>query len=162
MVACMFISTCHFSTVRQIVHLEDINALENHDDNLMTSLYGHMSGGSTKSAKADAESKKTHPKWTERARNYSCNFCWKTFVVKRDWEGHVNSIHLKAKPFKCHICSWSSSHRGELQKHIKKCASQYGQQNIAIGGNDFQFSKSGKAISNNNSDIKPTKKSLQS
>ena len=95
MVACLYVYfnfQLHFSTVRPIVHLEEINALEGHDDNLMTNLYGHLPGGSTKSDRADPDTKRTHPKWTDRARKYSCSYCWKSFVVRRDWEGHVNSI----------------------------------------------------------------------
>ncbi|KAH9519494.1 hypothetical protein Btru_002859 [Bulinus truncatus] len=68
------------------------------------------------------EIKKAPLKWAERARKFTCQFCQKTFVVRRDWEGHINSMHLKAKPFRCDACSWSSSHRGELQKHLKKCS----------------------------------------
>lgn len=71
------------------------------------------------------ELKRPPIKWSERTRKYTCEFCQKAFVVKRDWEGHINSIHLKAKPFRCDACSWSSSHRGELQKHFKKCAFQF-------------------------------------
>lgn len=69
---------------------------------------------------------KTPPKWKERSRNFTCGLCYKSFVVKRDLEGHVNSVHLKVKPFHCQFCDWRSSHKGELQKHVKKCAMVYG------------------------------------
>lgn len=110
-------------SVRQMVQLEEINPLDTHDDSLVSSL---CRISDQKQVKAEPDLKKTPPKWAERARKYSCHFCWKTFVVKRDWEGHINSVHLRAKPFRCHICSWSSAHRGELQKHVKKCARLYG------------------------------------
>lgn len=106
-----------------MVHLEEIkHPLDIHDDNLVTGLFVD----DQKAARVQQELKKAAPKWAERARKFTCHFCLKSFVVKRDWEGHINSIHLKAKPFRCYICSWGSAHRGELQKHVKKCSRMYG------------------------------------
>lgn len=118
--------TCTFRflllAVRQMVKLEEIkHPLDVHDDSLVSSLLDM-----DEKSKGQQDLKKIAPKWTERPRKFSCHFCMKSFVVKRDWEGHINSIHLKAKPFRCYICSWSSSHRGELQKHVKRCAQMYG------------------------------------
>lgn len=105
-----------------MVKLEEIkHPLDVHDDSLVSSLLDM-----DEKSKGQQDLKKIAPKWTERPRKFSCHFCMKSFVVKRDWEGHINSIHLKAKPFRCYICSWSSSHRGELQKHVKRCAQMYG------------------------------------
>lgn len=106
--------------VREIFHLKEVNSL------CAQSLISSLVGISQKSVKQEQDSKKTPVRWAERARKYTCHFCWKAFVVRRDWEGHINSVHLKSKPFRCHICSWSSAHRGELQKHVKKCTHMYG------------------------------------
>ncbi|GFO13395.1 Zinc finger protein 454 [Plakobranchus ocellatus] len=39
------------------------------------------------------------PRWADRARKFSCYICEKSFVANRDLEGHINSVHLKCKPF---------------------------------------------------------------
>lgn len=105
--------------VRDIILLKDLHSVSSH------SLDQSLHSLKQKPVKRELESKKTPLKWAERARKYTCHFCWKAFVVRRDWEGHINSVHLKAKPFHCHVCSWSSAHRGELQKHVRRCSHIY-------------------------------------
>ena len=44
-------------------------------------------------------------KWKDRKKSFPCEYCNKSFVVYRDYEGHVNSFHLKLRPFLCSVCN---------------------------------------------------------
>ena len=96
-----------------VLHL---NTLESHED-----LAINLCKMGAATVKEDIMDKRSRSKWADRAKRFQCQYCWKSFVVKRDCEGHVNAVHLKVKPFTCEFCNWSSGHRGELQKHVKKC-----------------------------------------
>lgn len=62
--------------------------------------------------------------WKRRKKNFSCEFCGKTFAVRRDCLGHVNAVHLKQKPFVCDICNSSFANMKTLHGHRKRCTSQ--------------------------------------
>ena len=49
----------------------------------------------------------------------SCNICKKIFSRKDKVVRHYQTVHLKLKPHKCHICNKSFGMRYVLRKHIK-------------------------------------------
>ncbi|XP_055895432.1 zinc finger and SCAN domain-containing protein 4-like isoform X12 [Biomphalaria glabrata] len=50
-----------------------------------------------------------------------CELCQKTFASRRLLSGHMNSKHLKAKPYVCPHCSKGFSYKTSLDYHLKTC-----------------------------------------
>ena len=48
-----------------------------------------------------------------------CNSCGKYFPCKYTLNRHINSVHLKLKPYKCDNCDISFSRNDTLQGHIR-------------------------------------------
>ena len=93
-----------------------------HGQNFGMTLTGQKQTASISMSDAQDTNRYLPKRWAERARRFICYMCSKTFVVRRDLEEHVNSVHLKAKPFQCPHCSWMSSYKGAWQKHMKVCS----------------------------------------
>ncbi|CAG5129496.1 unnamed protein product [Candidula unifasciata] len=53
--------------------------------------------------------------------SHTCSFCDKKFQNKADCKGHINSVHLNAKPFVCEHCAVSYSYRQSLSRHLVSC-----------------------------------------
>lgn len=49
---------------------------------------------------------------------YACNQCPKEFRNNCDLRRHVDSTHLKLRPFKCDQCDASFALMGNLKKHV--------------------------------------------
>lgn len=50
-----------------------------------------------------------------------CGLCQKTFASRRLLAGHMNSKHLKAKPYVCPFCSKGFSYKTSVDYHKKTC-----------------------------------------
>ena len=50
--------------------------------------------------------------------NYRCEFCGKTYNIKRNFKDHMRIVHDKQKVF-CDQCEKSFSNQGHLNSHIK-------------------------------------------
>ena len=62
----------------------------------------------------------------KESRIYTCSDCDKVYCSKRDLRNHLNSKHLKLKPFKCDQCPAAFTARPSLGYHIKtKHENQY-------------------------------------
>ncbi|XP_059163360.1 zinc finger protein 768-like isoform X12 [Physella acuta] len=48
---------------------------------------------------------------------YVCEYCEKTFVARKDYEGHKNARHLNSKPYQCSECSRCFAYKRSLQHH---------------------------------------------
>lgn len=51
----------------------------------------------------------------------SCELCGKVFSRKDLVRFHIDSTHLKLKPFKCSICGQVFSHPSSRSRHLKRC-----------------------------------------
>lgn len=51
------------------------------------------------------------------APTYPCTLCAKPFMVRQDLESHVNSVHLKLRPYACAACGKASGHPRFLVRH---------------------------------------------
>ena len=49
---------------------------------------------------------------------YECDHCQMSFAQKSDIQKHINAVHLKLKPFECDQCQKSFSLKGQLKNHI--------------------------------------------
>ncbi|XP_076460731.1 uncharacterized protein LOC143293577 isoform X25 [Babylonia areolata] len=52
----------------------------------------------------------------------TCEFCGRTFSSTRDCLGHVNSAHLKLKPYVCDLCQRAFHGKKTLNNHRKTCS----------------------------------------
>ena len=59
--------------------------------------------------------------WKERPKNFKCEYCDKAFVVRRDWLGHLNSVHLKQRPYSCSNCQANFANYKCWKSHTKNC-----------------------------------------
>lgn len=75
--------------------------------------------------------------WARRSKKYTCEFCEKSFVLKRDYSGHVNAAHLFERPFTCERCKRSFAGRKTLNNHKKTCAFYYDNQGQETGGSFY-------------------------
>ncbi|XP_025093317.1 zinc finger E-box-binding homeobox 2-like isoform X33 [Pomacea canaliculata] len=59
-----------------------------------------------------------------KTHRYLCEICSEGFMMKANYEGHMNS-HKSIRAFKCQHCSKSYFYSGDLQRHlrVKKCGS---------------------------------------
>ncbi|KAK7010290.1 hypothetical protein BgiMline_001885 [Biomphalaria glabrata] len=48
---------------------------------------------------------------------YVCEFCDKSFMARKDYEGHKNARHLNSKPYQCSECDKSFAYKRSLQHH---------------------------------------------
>ena len=56
-----------------------------------------------------------------RKKSVSCSYCDKKFWNKSDCHGHINSQHLKLKPFVCRKCAQTFSYKQSLKSHEMFC-----------------------------------------
>ena len=49
---------------------------------------------------------------------YSCLSCDKKFHLGTDLQSHVNTVHLRVKPFKCDVCNTSLSYERSRARHV--------------------------------------------
>lgn len=56
-----------------------------------------------------------------RKKAVECQYCLKRFWNKADCQGHINTQHLKLKPFICRKCSVSFSYKQSLKSHELLC-----------------------------------------
>lgn len=52
---------------------------------------------------------------------FSCTYCRKNYWNKADCLGHINSQHLKRKPYICKVCSVPFSYKQSLKRHEQSC-----------------------------------------
>lgn len=50
-----------------------------------------------------------------------CEICHKTFASRRVLAGHINSKHLKSKPYVCPFCLKGFSYKTSMDHHKKTC-----------------------------------------
>ena len=51
--------------------------------------------------------------------NYDCTYCGRRFKRADNLRDHVRT-HTGEKPFRCQVCSYSASHKSNLNAHTKK------------------------------------------
>lgn len=68
---------------------------------------------------------------TEHRCGYHCDTCRRTFCRKALLRRH-QSIHSGQKAFICLICSYSTSHKGNLDRHSRVHRHQNEQKNLSI------------------------------
>ena len=49
---------------------------------------------------------------------YSCSYCKKNFVQKKNLNGHVKAVHEGEKPHSCKYCNKSFPRKNNLNRHI--------------------------------------------
>ncbi|BFY98314.1 hypothetical protein BsWGS_01349 [Bradybaena similaris] len=52
---------------------------------------------------------------------FTCQYCGKLCISRRDLSGHTNAVHLKIKPFVCELCGRGFSYNRNLHVHKKVC-----------------------------------------
>ena len=62
--------------------------------------------------KAKGSSIKKHPK------QFNCNNCAASFILKSKLQRHINAVHLNLKPYECDHCQMSFAQKSDIQKHI--------------------------------------------
>ncbi|BFY98316.1 hypothetical protein BsWGS_01347 [Bradybaena similaris] len=67
-----------------------------------------------------------------KKKNHVCGICSKAFVNSRILMGHVNSVHLNIKPYKCLYCSKRFSYKNNVDVHAKTCSYQFGRLNSGV------------------------------
>jgi len=65
---------------------------------------------------------KDHMKIVHSCRKllHKCSFCQKKFPIKRNLQLHTMAVHEKLRPFKCQLCEQRFSQKSNLQSHHKK------------------------------------------
>ena len=60
-------------------------------------------------------------KWQEKkaSRNFVCTDCNKIYATNKDLQNHINSVHLKLRPFKCEQCPSAFTQKVSLNSHVK-------------------------------------------
>ncbi|KAL9692948.1 hypothetical protein quinque_012233 [Culex quinquefasciatus] len=51
---------------------------------------------------------------------FACDLCRKRYTSKQNLEGHMNSVHLKVKPFACRVCNQRFSIRAAQNRHQQR------------------------------------------
>ena len=51
--------------------------------------------------------------------SYICETCDKSFAANQNLKTHINTVHMKLKPFKCDYCDSSFGRKSNIQNHIK-------------------------------------------
>ncbi|KAL1380567.1 hypothetical protein pipiens_014085 [Culex pipiens pipiens] len=51
---------------------------------------------------------------------FVCDLCRKRYTSKQNLEGHMNSVHLKVKPFACRVCNQRFSIRAAQNRHQQR------------------------------------------
>ncbi len=67
----------------------------------------------------------------EHRCGYQCDTCQRTFCRKALLRRH-QSIHSGQKAFVCHICSYSTSHKGNLDRHARVHRNQNEQKALTV------------------------------
>lgn len=52
-------------------------------------------------------------------KKWACSDCDKVYSAKKDLTNHVNSVHLKLKPYKCELCPSKFTQEFSLKVHIR-------------------------------------------
>lgn len=58
---------------------------------------------------------------TDNGPRFPCPQCDKKFILSVDMHSHLNSVHLKIKPFRCDICNKTLAHRRSLKPGRHSC-----------------------------------------
>ena len=62
----------------------------------------------------------THHSIEHERHEHECPECGRTFKRKGDLNRHINTVHMKLKPHKCHICCREAfTQKASLERHIK-------------------------------------------
>lgn len=62
---------------------------------------------------------KSHVNSTHGARTFSCHLCSYASKRKSELNNHIKSRHSEDRPFRCNYCEYSCKLRGNLHKHIR-------------------------------------------
>ena len=54
----------------------------------------------------------------EKKKPFKCEICYFRFSQKGDMNKHIVLVHEKKKLFKCEICDYKFSQKGDINKHI--------------------------------------------
>lgn len=49
-----------------------------------------------------------------------CEICHKTYADSKCLKKHMQAVHSKLRPYKCHICSHMSARKAMLQAHMRQ------------------------------------------
>ena len=58
-------------------------------------------------------------KQKEMRKRHGCEYCKSTFCTKTVLRNHINSVHLKIKPYKCENCEKYFAKKYQLTRHDK-------------------------------------------
>ncbi|XP_028967576.1 gastrula zinc finger protein XlCGF67.1 [Galendromus occidentalis] len=50
---------------------------------------------------------------------HRCAYCLKLYATRRILEIHINTVHLKQRPYPCCICHQTFTQRGTLNRHLR-------------------------------------------
>ena len=69
-----------------------------------------------------SENENHENKTAEKSRNFECNVCHKSFIVKRSLQRH-QQIHTGEKPFQCKVCTKQFSRVIQKTSNFEMCCS---------------------------------------
>uniref|UniRef100_A0ABD2XQN9 C2H2-type domain-containing protein n=1 Tax=Trichogramma kaykai TaxID=54128 RepID=A0ABD2XQN9_9HYME len=53
-----------------------------------------------------------------RSKPYECEICHKSYCHKDTLKSHINLVHVRSKLFECEICHKSFGYQSELKRHV--------------------------------------------
>lgn len=71
-------------------------------------------------ASDEQHSVQTHINLKHGEKEFKCEFCPKTFNVKRDLERHLNIVHVQEAKYKCELCNKTFTDKRYLSTHLKR------------------------------------------
>lgn len=61
---------------------------------------------------------KHHKKYVHGEAKFECEYCEKRFKMNAHLKRHIETIHLKLKPYKCMYCDFHCSQKSNMKAHV--------------------------------------------